>query len=183
MAIFSSSRVWNLGHSSCVRPPVKKDDIWMWQEANLFILTEQCTWGELKWKRLFWHLAGIKQSNWSRIFFIYPPEQLHNVIYMSACAEHIHYVRDEITSVVRTPVRLDLCGDNSLLDHSIKYKAIFETLLIKEETLAVLDEVSSQIWMVSWSESWVTLYFKMSLLHITCTYYCNNNNICIITCK
>ncbi len=38
----------------------------------------------------------------------YPPEQLHNVIFMSACSEHIHYVRDEITSIVRTPVRIDL---------------------------------------------------------------------------
>ncbi len=29
----------------------------------------------------------------------------------------------------------------------------------------------------------VTLYFKVSLLHVTCTYYYNNNTLCIITCK
>ncbi len=29
----------------------------------------------------------------------------------------------------------------------------------------------------------VTLYLKVPLLHVACTYYYNNNNLCIITCK
>ncbi len=29
----------------------------------------------------------------------------------------------------------------------------------------------------------VTLCFKVSLLYVTCTYYYNNNKLCIITCK
>ncbi len=29
--------------------------------------------------------------------------------------------------------------------------------------------------LLQWSKVWVTLYFKVSLLHITCTSYYNNN--------
>ncbi len=29
----------------------------------------------------------------------------------------------------------------------------------------------------------VILYLKVSLLHITCAYYYNNNKVCIIPCK
>ncbi len=33
------------------------------------------------------------------------------------------------------------------------------------------------------TELLVTLYFKVSLLYVKCTYYYNNNTLCIITCK
>ncbi len=43
----------------------------------------------------------------------------------------------------------------------------------QKETVIISNEVNAL----------VTLYFKVSLLHVTYTCYYNNNKLCIITCK